>query len=110
MSVVSAKTEDFKLLAGAELINSCEAPLLEYPPAYKVSFCSRCGSPLPDFPLTADRFEIPAGLLEDNPGIIPDKHIFVVCKSTWYDIADSLPQLSKAQLIKLRLSSKSNTD
>ncbi len=28
----------------------------------------------------------------------PDKHVFVECKSPWFEIADALPQLTKLQL------------
>jgi hypothetical protein len=47
-------------------------------------------------------FEIPAGLLDADPGLRPDKHIFVEHKSDWFPISDSLPQLTKSQLMKLR--------
>jgi hypothetical protein len=70
-----------------------------------VTFCSRCGSPVPNPPADAAWFEIPAGLLDDDPGLRPDKHIFVECKSRWYPIADSLPQLTKSDLVELRAGS-----
>jgi hypothetical protein len=57
---------------------------------------------VPDPPPGAKGFEIAAGSLDDDPQIKPDKHIFVDYKSTWYPIADSLPQLTKAQLIEHR--------
>ncbi len=84
------------------MIRSYEAPIVESPPAYKVSFCGRCGSVVPDPPPGAEWFEIPAGLLDDDPGLAPDKHIFVDRKSAWYAITDALPQLTKDQLIELR--------
>ena len=34
----------------------------------------------------------------------PDKHIFVDCKSDWFEITDSLPQFTKAELVELRIS------
>jgi len=67
-----------------------------------VAFCSRCGSPVPNPPAGASWFEIPAGLLDGDPVLRPDKHIFVECKSDWFPISDSLPQLTRAQLAKLR--------
>ena len=99
---LGVRVEDFRLLAGAELIRTYEAPILERPPPYRVAFCSRCGSPVPDPPPGATWFEITAGLLDGDPELRPDKHIFVECKSPWFPISDSLPQLTKAQLIEVR--------
>jgi len=96
------RTEDFRLLAGRELIRSYEAPLLERPPAYKKSFCSRCGSPVPDPDPAAAWFEIPAGLLDDDPRARPDRHIFTELRATWFEITDDLPQLTKPELAELR--------
>ncbi len=102
VSGLGVRVDDFRLLSGAELIRSYQAPIRERPPAYRVAFCSRCGSPVPDPLAGAEWFEIPAGLLEGDPQLRPDKHIFVECKSAWYEIADALPQLSKAELVELR--------
>jgi len=103
---LGVRVEDFRLLSGTELIRTFEAPILESSPGYGVAFCSRCGSPVPNPPAEASWFEIPAGLLDDDPALRPDKHIFVECKSPWFFIADSLPQLTKAQLSRLREASR----
>jgi len=94
--------EDFQLLQGRELIQTYEAPMREAPPPYRTFFCGRCGSPVPN-PSSASRwFEIPAGLLDDDPHLRPDKHIFVELKSAWFAIADNLPQLDKTALRAFR--------
>ncbi len=102
MAAVAVRTADFRFVSGEELIRRYDAPILESPPAYRVSFCERCGSVVPDPPPGAKWFEIAAGSLDDDPGIEPDKHIFVDYKSAWYPIADTLPQFTKAQLIEHR--------
>jgi hypothetical protein len=99
---LGVRSEDFRLTTGAELIRTYEAPIRERPPAYCVAVCSWCGSPVPNPPDSATWFEIPAGLLDVDPVLRPDKHIFVESKSHWYPISDSLPQLTKAQLAKHR--------
>jgi hypothetical protein len=99
---LGVQVRDFRLLGGAELIRTFEAPILERPPPYRVAFCSRCGSPVPDPPEGATWFEIPAGLLDDDPLLRPDRHIFVECKSPWLEISDSLPRVTKSQLAELR--------
>ena len=101
---IGVQTEDFRLLSGQDLIVSYEAPILASPPAYRTAFCRRCGSPVPD-PLPAESwFEIPAGTLDGDPGIRPDKHIFVEFVPAWSEICDELPQLDKRALVKLRTS------
>jgi hypothetical protein len=105
--------EDFRLVLGKELITNYEAPILREPPAYRASFCSRCGSPVPN-PAPAEKrsrsrsglIEIPAGLLDDDPGMKPDKHIFIEVKSPWFEIADDLPQYDLPGLIALRAKTK----
>jgi hypothetical protein len=99
---LGVRVEDFRLRAGADLIRRYEVPIVESPPPYCVAFCSRCGSPVPDPPSGTSWFEIPAGLLEDDPELRPDRHIFVECKSAWFPIEDALPQLTKTQLVALR--------
>jgi hypothetical protein len=93
---------DFRLLSGAELVTRWEAPVRERPPGYRTAFCARCGSPVPDPPAGATWFEIPAGLLDDDPGVRPDRHIFVEGKSPWFEITDGRPQLTKRDVIELR--------
>ena len=41
---LGVRVSDFELLSGADLIRTYDAPILECPPAYRVAFCSRCGS------------------------------------------------------------------
>ena len=94
--------DDFRLLQGRELITTYEAPVRETPPAYRTCFCSRCGSPVPNPLLDLPWFEVPAGVLDDDPQLRPDKHIFIEAKSPWFTITDDLPQLDKAALLTLR--------
>ncbi len=66
------------------------------------SFCRICGSPVPDPDQSSEWFEVAAGLLDDDPEMTPDKHIYIELKSAWYKITDSLPQLDKQALIRFR--------
>jgi hypothetical protein len=99
---LGVRTGDFRLLEGADLITTYSAPILERPPAYRTSFCSRCGSPVPAPEAAADWFEVPAGLLDDDPGVAPDKHIFVEHAPRWLPVGDDLPRLTKAEVVALR--------
>ena len=93
---------DFNLLQGQELIRTYQTPVRETPPAYCTNFCVRCGSPLPNLFDDPSLVEVPAGLLDDDPQVRPDRHIFVDAKSPWFNIADGLPQLDRKALAVLR--------
>jgi hypothetical protein len=100
---LGVRSQDFRLLQGGELIRTYEAPIREHPPAYRTSFCSRCGSPVPGALSGASWFEVPAGLLDSDPQLRPDRHIFTDYKSAWFEIADEIPQLDKAAVADLRM-------
>ena len=94
---------DFRMISGKDLIASYDAPILRKPPAYRVFFCTRCGSPVPDPAPAADWFEIPAGLLDDDPLQRPDKHIFVEHRAPWFEISNRLPQYDAASIAAYRV-------
>ena len=71
-------------------------------PAYTVYFCRVCGSPVPEPNPQGDYMEVPAGLLDSDPEIKPDKHIFVEHTPAWDHIYDDLPTYTMTELIDLR--------
>jgi hypothetical protein len=99
---VGVRRDDFRLTSGRELIQSYEAPVRETAPGYRTFFCGRCGSPVPNPNPETAWFEVPAGVLDDDPQLRPDRHIFVEVKSPWFSIADKLPQLDRTELRRLR--------
>jgi hypothetical protein len=105
---LGVRVADFALLAGRELVRRFEAPLVERPPPYRTAFCGRCGSPVPDPPADATWFEIPAGLLDGDPPIRPDRHIFVELRPSWTPRDGALPELTKAELVALRKRGRSS--
>jgi hypothetical protein len=100
-ATVGVRRDDFRVTSGRDLIHTYEAPVREVAPGFRTFFCARCGSPVPN-PDPEPWFEIPAGALDDDPELRPDRHIFVELKSPWFNIADTLPQLDKAALVRLR--------
>ena len=102
IAAVGVLRSDFRYVAGQELAVSYDAPIIDAPPAYRSTFCGRCGSPVPDPTSTAEWFEIAAGLLDGDLGLAPERHIMVDRKAAWYAIADDLPQLDKAALLAHR--------
>jgi hypothetical protein len=77
---------------GASLVKTYEAPIRVKPPGYQRTFCGVCGGPVP----TVDQgvIRVPAGTLDDDPGLRPQRHIFVDFKAAWFDIADGLPRFA----------------
>ena len=100
---LGVRREEFRFLEGADLIRTYECPVRESPPAYDTSFCSRCGSQVPNPSKVREAwFEIPAGALDDDPLVRPDKHIYVDCKAPWDSIAGDLPQMTKQDIQAMR--------
>src|ERR1051325_9726002 len=97
-----AKTTEYRFLTGRELVRSYDAPILYQPPAYRATFCGNCGSPVPAPDPPGDSMEIPAGAFDDDPGVKPDKYIFVELAPAWDDLPDDLPKYTLADLYKLR--------
>jgi hypothetical protein len=83
---VGARAEDLRWLGGADLVTHYESS-----PGFDRSSCSRCGSVVPGNPSGSLAF-MPAGCLDDDPGVRPRAHIFVASKAPWHEISDDLPR------------------
>ncbi len=92
------RRSDFKWLQGEELVTYYEAT-----PGYRRGFCRVCGSPIvngaePHSPLAQrnphilEEFGIALGVLDDDPGVRPESHVFVRSKAPWFEITDDLTQ------------------
>lgn len=101
VAALGVKAEDFRFLSGEDSITSFELPVRDRPPAYGSYFCRFCGSPAPH-PPASGWFEIAAGLLDDDPGVEPDKHIYVEGKAAWWTIDDDLPSYSAEEIAEYR--------
>jgi hypothetical protein len=93
MAELICKTADFRWIAGESLVRKYECAVREMPPGYSRVFCSVCGCNVPD--VHAERVYIPAGSLDDDPGMRPEAHIFAGYKAPWFEIADKLPQFRR---------------
>jgi len=87
-----APVDGFEWVSGEDNLTHCEAPLLGAPPAYRKSFCSTCGSPMPSQIDGLPFMFISPGVLDDDPGSRPMRHAFVGQKACWHEIVDELPQ------------------
>jgi len=80
-------TEQVEFLSGEQAIEHHESST-----GFMRSFCNSCGSPLPEKSNEGDGYYVPAGLMDDDPGVRPDRHIFTESKASCYAITDELPQ------------------
>jgi hypothetical protein len=64
------------------------------PGSFRV-FCRVCGSTAPGKAPYLTTVSIPAGLLDDDPGVRPKLHVFAGSKAPWWEITDGLPQHEK---------------
>lgn len=55
-------------------------------------FCRHCGSPAPMAMSPEGLAVFPVGLLEGDPGMRPQGHMFAGSRASWYTIPDPLPQ------------------
>ncbi len=80
--------DHLKVLAGEANLNrfSSSDPVTR-------SFCATCGSNFSfEFEGVPQAIWIAVGLLEDDPSLRPQHHMFTGSKASWHDITDDLPQ------------------
>jgi len=84
---ISVKKSQFNWLSGQDNIVDYRSS-----PVFVRAFCKTCGSNLPMEKLSKTNNIVPAGCLNDDPGMRPTERIFVASKAPWHDIADDIPQ------------------
>ena len=83
---------EFEWVSGELLVKTYEAPVLKKRPGYRRTFCAVCGGPVPI--VDGDIINVPAGTLDGDPGLRPQRHIFVARKAAWFHITDTLPRFA----------------
>jgi hypothetical protein len=76
---------------------SGEASIARYAssPGFHRSFCTICGSVVPESLPSRDMVICPAGNLQGDLGCEPSLHMFVGSKAPWYEITDDLPRFDE---------------
>lgn len=69
-------------LSGVESIRRYQVPEAR---SFSKGFCSRCGSALPYVSRNGAHLVVPAGVLDEDPGIVPDRQIFWASRACWYE-------------------------
>jgi len=89
---VFVKPEQFRWVRGENKIRRYKVPDAQ---RFSVAFCTHCGGKVPlDYP-EFGVVMVPAGTLDDSPGMEPMAHIFVGSKAPWFEITDALPQFDE---------------
>ena len=86
-SFLHAASSGFRWSAGEALLERYQSS-----PGNVRAFCRVCGSNMPVIDGGGAEVNIPAGTLDDDPGVRPIVHIFVDCKAPWFEIGDALPR------------------
>lgn len=85
---VAVPAERLEVLSGLELLSEYDSS-----PNRRKCFCRRCGSQLFIRRLNGPEVIVVAlGSIDGEPGVKPERHVFVGSKATWHHIADTLPQ------------------
>ena len=79
-----------RYLRGEELLTTFRAPDKKY---FAHAFCKVCGASMPRMDVERGIAIVPMGAFDDDPGVLPERHIFVASKAPWDRITDDLPQL-----------------
>ncbi len=79
--------ERFNWTAGEESVGRYELPDAKY---FTSCFCKQCGSTLPWAVKGGKNIVVPAGTLDDDPGIEPFQNIFWGSKAPWFKEPDTL--------------------
>ena len=81
--------DDFQLSGGEEFVGRYDPVGTKY---FATCFCKCCGSSLPWLSKSKKVVVIPAGTLDEDPGIKPTQNIFCGSRPAWYSHASSLPE------------------
>jgi hypothetical protein len=82
-----------EITRGASEIATYKVPEARF---FTQAFCPTCGSAVPRLDPSRGIAVVPMGSLDDDPGVRPERHIFVADKAPWIDIHDALPRFDGA--------------
>jgi len=88
----------FEWLGGEDMLGRFDHPEAKH---FATSFCKQCGSNLPWLSKTGRAMVIPAGTLDEDPGIRPTQNIFYRDHAPWREEVESMPQYDELQPRKL---------
>lgn len=87
------KLEDFRFTRQDAAITSYRVPEAKF---FAVAFCSKCGGAVPRISIERGAVIVPAGALDNDPGVRPAMHLYTQFKACWFEITDAIPQFDTA--------------
>lgn len=84
-----SSTAKLKWLSGSDKVTSFTLPSTQH----SKSFCSKCGSALPNMQMDGKLLVVPAGSLDTDVHIAPNAHICMASKANWDDDLHNLPMI-----------------
>lgn len=84
--------ERFSWTHGGDLVAAYKVPEAE---RFGQNFCPTCGGKVPRVNTQRGYVTIPAGSLDDDPGVRPARHIYVDSKAPWFEITGDLPRFAE---------------
>jgi len=91
--------EQFEWLSGEDQVGRFEHPQAKH---FATCFCKKCGSSLPWLSQSGTAVIIPAGTLDEDPGIKPSQNIFWKDRVHWREAVEELPQYDEFQPRKVK--------
>ena len=79
----------FRWITGEEHVKRYDLPEAK---SFATCFCMHCGSPLPHATRSGEKMVIPAGSLDDDPGIAPEYGIWWSARAPWYLAPSEVPE------------------
>lgn len=89
-----SSTAKLSWISGEENVRTFTLPSTQH----TKSFCSTCGSALPNLQMEGKLLVVPAGSLDSEFSMMPDAHIFVSSKADWDNDLEKLPMIEKLPL------------
>ena len=83
------RPDQFRWLRGEDRVGRFEPEDTRH---FATAFCRDCGSSLPWHAKSGKAVAIPAGTLDEHPGIEPMQNVFHASRAPWYRDAGTLPQ------------------
>jgi hypothetical protein len=82
--------DKFRFVSGEDMLAQYESS-----PGSRRNRCKVCGCQAPGKASYLPSMSVPAGLLDDDPGVRPMLHVFTSSCAPWWTIADDLPRHEK---------------
>jgi hypothetical protein len=89
-SYAHVEADKFRFVAGEHMSVQYESS----PGSFR-NRCKVCGCLTPGKAPYLTTISVPAGLLDDDPGVRPRLHVFTSSRAPWWTIQDDLPQHEK---------------